>query len=146
MLYERSVNEGLDMARILIIKDKHSNNETLLRCLNPQHELSEATGISAATHALRREKFDVVISNVHHIDGNVFEFASQIKCNSTLPDVPVIYFCSRRGRMANIASRALKAAFLEMGAAGYLALEDFCVGDRIIEDHMRKYLEQLISP
>jgi len=108
------------------------------------HDLTITVGIDAAKAALRHEDFDVIISNVFHTGWNVFDFLREMKCNPMLRGIPIIYFCSRRGRFANIANNALKSVFRELGAIGFVAVEEFYVGDNFAQTEMERRFESLI--
>lgn len=129
----------------MIIQNHDSKNEPLFLCLGSAHELVVVDGLDAARTAMQSGKWDIVISNVFHSGWNMFDFLKEVKSDLRFRKIPIIYFCSRRGRFANIANNALKSAFHELGAVGFLAIEDFYVGDVFSKAAMQKRLESLIS-
>jgi CheY-like chemotaxis protein len=78
-----------------------------------------------AMHFLEQNRADLIISAVHLLEGNVFDFLRWTKSDANLRGIPFVFFCAEPTELSRYVSNAVKHAAQILGASRYIAMETF---------------------
>jgi CheY-like chemotaxis protein len=112
------------VARIVVIPEIPANHRRVRESL-AEHEILAFQKLHQAMRFINRNPVDLVISAVHLVDGNVFDFLHWMKADNNLRTIPVVFFCAEPTELARYVSGAVKSAALILGASGYIAMDEF---------------------
>jgi response regulator RpfG family c-di-GMP phosphodiesterase len=112
------------MARIVVVHEIAANHERVLRSL-PEHEILPFGQIDQAMHFLEQNRADLIISAVHLLEGNVFDFLRWTKSDANLRGIPFVFFCAEPTELSRYVSNAVKHAAQILGASRYIAMDTF---------------------
>ncbi len=112
------------MARIVVVHEIAANHERVTRSL-PEHEILPFRQIDQAMHFLEQNRADLIISAVHLLEGNVFDFLRWAKSHANLRGIPFVFFCAEPTELSRYVSIAVKHAAQILGASRYIAMDTF---------------------
>jgi CheY-like chemotaxis protein len=113
--------------RILLLNDSPKETELLeAACRNAGHELTSMPSIAAAMDWLnKKDHIDVIVSEVHLEDENVFDFLKAVKSDPRHDWVQFIMVCTSTSDLAATMDNQLQQAARILGADKYVMMPDF---------------------
>lgn len=116
------------MAKIVVLQEISSNMKRVQTSLEPVgHTVVGFSSQAEAIDYLRKERVDLIISAVHLINGNVFDFLKWSKSYPTNQATPFIFFCAEPTEFAKHVSGGVKCAGELLGASKYIMMDKFDV-------------------
>jgi CheY-like chemotaxis protein len=114
------------MARILVLQEIQENVSRVRKSLEPAgHEILPFASKAKAIQFLRKDRVDMIISAIHLVDGNVFDFLLSVKRDPRNATAPFIFFCAEPTVFSKHVSSGVRTAAQVLGASRYIMMERF---------------------
>lgn len=114
------------MARIVVLQEIESNMRRVRKSLEPVgHVVIGFSSQPRAISYLKKEKVDIIISAVHLVEGNVFDFLKWSRSHPTNQATPFVFFCAEPTTFGRHVFGAVKTAGELLGATQYILMDTF---------------------
>jgi DNA-binding transcriptional regulator YdaS (Cro superfamily) len=142
VLRDDMAQAGLAPRTRVLVADAPQVTERLVRALSG-HELVGVTRLAEAVHALKREKFGMIVIGVHFDESRMLELLQHVRISRREAAVPVVCVLGMQADLSPVAVQALDRAAKALMANAFLDLREFADdegGDR----RFRRIIDHLI--
>jgi len=112
---------------IIALLENENQARVISECLeNDGFTVTVVQNFSMAKNALKKEVFDLILSDVHlQNGGTVFDFLKWVKNTPSLKPIPVVLLSVEPSQAARYLSDGISVAARVLGAAKYICMDSF---------------------
>jgi response regulator RpfG family c-di-GMP phosphodiesterase len=114
------------MARIVVVQEIQANMRRVRHSLEPiGHVVIGFSSQRVAIAYLKEEKVDMIISAVHLLEGDVFDFLKWSRSHPTNQSTPFVFFFAEPTYFGRHVFGAVKSAGELLGVSKYILMDSF---------------------